>query len=298
MAEADLGDAARLVGYAFQPRLVPARDAEYQRLVRSWPSRPELQRAVETIVDGLGLWVVAVDASAGIVCAAEDGSPFELKLGDFLRQARAEAQWGQRVGFAVSMLAVWRLCYPRPSHLDDRERAPRVSRDEVITYLDGLCARLDEAAEADGEQVDPPVDEPQLERAWRAFERRSKSARTNDGRRSPRTTTALVARVLEWMVDQGLLDKVNDEEGGTYRARPRLRVLVRELAATSVYEEVVRLEAGGEAGGAPAGAPPQAPEPPEHPEHPAPPEHPEHPEHPAPPPPPEQPGAHAAARQQ
>jgi hypothetical protein len=243
-APSDLSDAALLLRYAFQPRLLPARDATYLRIVRSWPTRPGLQRAAESIADGLGIWIVTVDATAGIVCAAESDSPFELKMGDFLRQARAESQWGQRVVFAVALLAVWRLCYPRPAHLDDPERVPRISCDEVIAYVDGLCTRLDEAAEVAGEEVDPPLDEPELERAWRAWQRRSKSARTPDGRRSPRTTTALVARALEWMVEQGLLDQVNDDEGGTYRARPRLRVLVREAAATAVYETVVRLAAG------------------------------------------------------
>ena len=44
-----------------------------------------------------------------------------------------------------------------------------------------------------------------------------------------------------WMVDQGLLGRVGDGGGGTYRSRPRLRVLVRELAGSAVYAEVLAL---------------------------------------------------------
>lgn len=237
----DVADAARLVRFACQPRLLPSKDAEYQRLVRDWPNRPGLQTAAETIAASLGVWIVTVEPAVGVVACAETDSPFELKLGDFMRQARAESQWGQRVAFAVTLLATWRLCFPQAAHLDDPRRVGRVSTDELIDYVTGLCARLDEAAEETGEDVDPPADEPGLERSWRAWSRRGVTARTPDGRLSSRTTSAIVSRTLGWMVDQGLLEKRNDDAGGTYLTRPRLRVLVRELAGTEVFREVVEL---------------------------------------------------------
>jgi hypothetical protein len=252
---ADTVDAAKLVRFALQPRLLPSRDAEYQRLVREWPNRPELQAATEAVADALGVWIVAVDPAAGAVACAENDSPFELRIGDFMRQARAENQWGQRVAFAVTMLAAWRLCFPQPAHLDDPRRVGRVSADELIDFVNGLCDRLDEAADAAGDEVDPPVDEPGLERAWRAWRRRGTTARTPDGRLSSRTTSAIVARTLGWMVDQGLLEKASDDAGGTYRSRPRLRILVREVAASEVYEEVLALAATPAPDRAPAGEP-------------------------------------------
>lgn len=239
--DADVVDAARLVRFGCQPRLLPAKDADYQRLTREWATRPTLQAAVETIADALGVWVLAVDPTVGVVACPERDSPFELRIGDFMRQARAENQWGQRVVFAVTLLATWRLCFPQPAHLDDPGRVGRVSADELIDYVNGLAARLDEAADQAGDEIDPPVDEPGLERSWRAWLRRGATARTPDGRRSSRTTSAIVARTLGWMVEQGLLDKVNDDGGGTYRSRPRLRVLVREVAGSAVYAEVVAL---------------------------------------------------------
>jgi hypothetical protein len=245
--DVDVADAARLVRFACQPRLLPARDVEYQRLVRDWPSRPGLQAAAEQIANALGVWIVDVDPTVGVVACAEAEGPFELRIGDFMRQARAEAQWGQRVVFAVTMLAAWRLCFPQAQHLDDPTRVGRLTADELIEYVNGLCARLDEAADAAGEDVDPPVDEPGLELAWRAWQRRGTTARTPDGRRSSRTTSAIVARTLGWMVDQGLLDKVNEDANGTYRTRPRLRALVRELAGSAVYAEVLALTGDGEA---------------------------------------------------
>ncbi len=243
--DADVVDAARLVRFGCQPRLLPAKDAEYQRLVREWPTRQSLQTAAEAIAEALGVWILAVDPTVGMVACPERDSPFELRIGDFMRQARAENQWGQRVVFAVTLLATWRLCFPQPAHLDDPGRVGRVSSDELVDYVNGLSARLDAAAEEAGDEVDPPVDEPGLERAWRAWLRRGTTARTPDGRRSPRTTSAIVARSLGWMVDQGLLDKVNDDGGGTYRSRPRLRVLVREVAGSAVYEEVVAMSETG-----------------------------------------------------
>lgn len=237
----DVADAARLLRYACTPKLLPTKEPAYLELVRSWPQRPDLQRAAEEMAGELGLWIVAVEPSTGVICCAEGGSPFEVTVGDFLRAARAEQQWGMRVVFGLTLLAAWRLCYPKPGHLDDPERAPRLSADELVAYVDGLCARLDAHVEALEVDVDPPVDEPELERAWRSWVRRSKTARTPDGRRSPRTTSALVSKALEWMAEQGLLEKRNDAEGGTYLARPRLRVLVKEVAASTLYGEVVRL---------------------------------------------------------
>lgn len=239
--DADFGDAATLLRFGLQPRLLPARDAEYLRLTREWATRPRLQQVTEQLAGGLGLWVLTVDPQAGVVCCGEGGGPFELSVGDFLRQARAETQWAQRVVFAVALLAAWRLCFPRSAHLDDPERVARFSHQELLAYVDGLCDRLDEAVEATGEDVEPPIDEPGLERSWRAWQRRGKAARTYDGRRSSRTTGAIVSRALEWMVDQGLLDKRSDDEGGTFIARPRLRLLVREAAGTAVYAELLRL---------------------------------------------------------
>lgn len=241
MVDTDLRDAAALLRYGLQPRLLPARDPEYLRLTKSWASRPHLQEVTEQLADGLGLWLLAVDPQAGVVCCGESGGPFEVALGDFLRQARAETQWAQRVVFAVALLAAWRLCYPRAAHLQDAERVARFSHAELIAYVDGLCDRLDQAVEATEDDVEPPVDSPGLERSWRAWQRRGKAARTPDGRRSSRTTGALVSRSLEWMVEQGLLDQRSEEEGGTYAARPRLRLLVREVAGTAVYAELLRL---------------------------------------------------------
>jgi len=244
----DLGDAAALLRFGLQPRLLPARDPEYLRLTRSWAARPQLQQVTEQLAEGLGLWVLAVDPQAGVICCGEVGGPFDVSMGDFLRQARAETQWAQRVVFAVALLAAWRLCYPRSAHLDDPERVARLSQQELLAYVDGLCDRLDEAVEALGDDVEPPVDQPGLERSWRAWERRGKAARTPDGRRSSRTTGAIVSRALEWMVDQGLLDRRSDNEGGTFVARPRLRLLVREVAGTAVYTELLRFAERDEVG--------------------------------------------------
>ncbi len=239
--ESDLRDATALLRFGLQPRLLPARDQEYLRLARAWATRPGLRQVTEEIAEGLGLWVLAVDPQAGVVCCSEAGSPFEVSMGDFLRQARAEGQWAQRVVFAVALIATWRLCYPTSAHLDDAGRVARLSQQELLAYVDGLCDRLDEVVDATGDDVEPPMEQPGLERSWRAWQRRGKVARTPDGRRSSRTTGAVVSRALEWMVDQGLLELRSDDEGGTFVARPRLRLLVREAAGTAVYTELLRL---------------------------------------------------------
>lgn len=55
---------------------------------------------------------------------------------------------------------------------------------------------------------------------------------------------------MEWMADQGLLERVaKAEDPDTYLPRPRLRVLVREVAASHIYEQVVAFEAPTEGDG-------------------------------------------------
>ena len=60
-------------------------------------------------------------------------------------------------------------------------------------------------------------------------------------RRNPYTTVAIISKALSWLIDQGLAQKVSEEDGGTYRALPRFRILVRELSGGELYADVLRL---------------------------------------------------------
>lgn len=239
----DAADAARLIAYALTPKLTPGGDnsGEYARLVSRFIGDTTFARAVEDVADGLCLWLVTVDPGVGVVACAEEDSSFALALRDYARQTKSENRMDLRVTHGLAFIAIARICYPQPHHLEAVDRTTRVTVTEVEEYLRRLCARLDERAATDELDVDPPIDQPTLERTWRAFKRRASASRTGDGRQNSHTTTAIIGKALAWLVDQGLAQKVSDGEGGTFRALPRFRILVRELAGGALYADVLAL---------------------------------------------------------
>jgi hypothetical protein len=239
----DASDAGRLLAYATKPRLTPGGEptGDYSRVVARFAAEASFARVVEEVAEGLGLWLLAVDPIVGAIACAEEDSSFAMGLRDYARQTRTENRVDLRVAHGLAFVAIARLCYPQPNHLEAIDRIARVTVNDVEDYLRRLCARLDERAAADDLDVDPPLDQPLLERTWRAFQRRASVARTDDARRNSYTTVAIVAKALAWLVDQGLTQKVSEEEGGTYRALPRFRILVRELSGGELYADVLRI---------------------------------------------------------
>lgn len=239
----DASDGARLLAYAMRPKLTPGGEpsGDYGSLVARYAAETSFAKVVEDVADGLGLWLVTVDPIVGAVACAEDGSSFAMGLRDYARQTRTEGRMDLRVTHGLAFVAIARLCYPQPNHVEAVDRIARVTVNDIEEYLRRLCARLDERAAADELDVDPPVDEPLLERTWRAFQRRASAARTGDARRNSYTTVAIIGKALAWLADNGLAQKVSDEDGGTYRALPRFRVLVRALSGGELYSNVLRI---------------------------------------------------------
>lgn len=239
----DVTDGACLLSYAMRPKLTPGGEpsGDYGRLVARYAAETSFAKVVEDIADGLGLWLVAVDPIVGAVACAEEGSSFAMGLRDYARQTRTESRMDLRVTHGLAFIAIARLCYPQPNHVEAVDRIARVTLNDTEEYLRRLCARLDERAAADELDVDPPIDQPLLERTWRAFQRRASASRTGDARRNSYTTVAIIGKALAWLADNGLAQKVSDENGGTYRALPRFRVLVRELSGGELYSDVLRI---------------------------------------------------------
>lgn len=100
---------------------------------------------------------------------------------------------------------------------------------------------LSAKAVAAEETGDPLEESPELERVWRVYLRRPETALTKDGRIAPSTTQGIITKALRFLVDQGFLAKMNDEDGGTYRTTPRYQIQVRELAAERAFTELLAL---------------------------------------------------------
>lgn len=236
---ADVADAARLVGLGLQPRLLPARDAEYAELIRRYRDDPPFARLADAVATGLGLIVLEVSPRAGMAVAAAEDSVFAVRMGDYARRAASDS--GDRFLHGLAHLATAALAFPRPEDLADDGYIGRVTVHGVDAFVRQACRRLEERAEESGDNTDPASDAPGLEAAWRVYARRSATGATKDARRLASSTTGIIGKAVAFLVDSGFLQRTGDEGGGTYRTTARYQLQVRDMAATAAMAELLDL---------------------------------------------------------
>ncbi|GAA3887404.1 hypothetical protein [Streptomyces sedi] len=239
LTPADAADAARLVSFGLQPKLPPARDADYAALLRRYQEEPPFARVADAVAGGLGLVVLEVSPRAGMAVAAAEDSVFAVRMGEYARRATAETT--DRFLHGLAHLAVAALAFPRPADLADDDYLGRITVNGVESFVRHACERLAERAAERGENTDPASEEPGLEAAWRVYVRRSATGATKDARRLAGSTTGIVGKAVAFLADSGFLHRVGDEQGGTYRTTPRYQLQVRELATTAALTELTDL---------------------------------------------------------
>ncbi|RAJ31944.1 hypothetical protein K353_06056 [Kitasatospora sp. SolWspMP-SS2h] len=254
ISPADVTEAARLVSFGLQAKLLPARDAEYGELVRRYREDPPFGRLADAVATGMGLVVLEVSARAGMAVAAAEDSVFAVRMGDYARRAATEST--DRFLHGLAHLAVAALAFPRPEDLADDGYLGRVTVNGVDAFVRQACRRLEERAEAEGANTDPASDAPGLEAAWRVWARRSATGATKDARRLSGSTTGIVSKAVSFLVDSGFLQKTSDDSGGTYRTTARYQLQVRDLAGSAAMAELLDLGVVPVGDGTPTLAPP------------------------------------------
>ncbi|NBM21254.1 hypothetical protein GUY61_38325 [Streptomyces sp. GC420] len=239
MTPADAADAARLVAFGLQPKLLPARDAEYAELLRRHREDPQFARLADAVAAGLGLVVLEVSPRAGMAVTAAEDSVFAVRMGDYARRASADS--GDRFLHGLAHLAVAALAFPRPEDLADDGYIGRITVNGVDAFVRQACRRLEERAEEQGENTDPVSDAPGLEAAWRIWARRSSTGATKDARRLAGSTTGIVAKAVVFLTDSGFLQRTGDESGGSYRTTARYQLQVRDMAGSAAMAELLDL---------------------------------------------------------
>ncbi|MGP3953089.1 hypothetical protein [Streptomyces sp. 7N604] len=236
---ADAADAARLVAFGLQPRLIPARDAEYAELLRRHREDPAFARLADAVAAGLGLVVLEVSTRAGMAVAAAEDSVFAVRMGDYARRASSDS--ADRFLHGLAHLAIAALAFPRPDDLADDGYIGRITVNGVDAFVRQACRRLEERAEAAGENTDPTTDAPGLEAAWRVWARRSATGATKDARRLAGSTTGIVGKAVAFLTDSGFLQRTGDEAGGAYRTTARYQLQVRDMAGSAAMAELLEL---------------------------------------------------------
>jgi len=236
---ADAADAARLVSFGLQPKLLPARDAEYAALLRRYHEDPAFGRVADAVATGFGLVVLEVSARAGMAVTAAEDSVFAVRMGDYARRASADS--ADRFLHGLAHLAVAAMAFPRPEDLADDGYIGRLSVNGVDTFVRQACRRLEERAERDGENTDPSTDAPGLEGAWRVYARRSSTGATKDTRRLAGSTTGIVGKAVAFLTDSGFLQRTGDDAGGSYRTTARYQLQVRDMAGHASMAALLEL---------------------------------------------------------
>ncbi|QNP62244.1 hypothetical protein [Streptomyces genisteinicus] len=239
LTPADAADAARLVSFGLQPRLLPARDAEYGELLRRYREDTGFARLADAVATGLGLVVLEVSPRAGMAVTAAEDSVFAVRMGDYARRASSES--ADRFLHGLAHLAVAAMAFPRPEDLADDGYIGRITVNGVDAFVRQACRRLEERADADGENTDPATDAPGLEAAWRVYARRSTTGATKDARRLAGSTTGIIGKAVGFLTDSGFLQRTGDDAGGAYRTTARYQLQVRDMAGSAAMAELLEL---------------------------------------------------------
>ncbi|GEB61689.1 hypothetical protein [Streptomyces gardneri] len=236
---ADAADAARLVSFGLQPKLLPARDAEYTELLRRYREDPAFARLADAVATGLGLVVLEVSPRAGMAVTAGEDSVFAVRMGDYARRASTDS--ADRFLHGLAHLAVATMAFPRPEDLADDAYIGRLTVNGVDAFVRQACLRLEQRAEEQGENTDPASDAPGLEAGWRIYARRSATGATKDARRLAGSTTGIVGKAAAFLTDSGFLQRTGDEGGGSYRTTARYQLQVRDMAGSAAMAELLEL---------------------------------------------------------
>jgi hypothetical protein len=239
LTPADAADAARLVSFGLQPKLLPARDAEYTGLLRRYREDPAFARIADAVATGFGLIVLEVSPRAGMAVTAGEDSLFAVRMGEYARRAATDA--GDRFLHGLAHLAVAAMAFPRPEDLADDGYIGRLTVNGVDAFVRQACRRLEEQAEEHGENTDPSTDAPGLEAGWRIYARRSATGATKDARRLAGSTTGIVGKAVAFLTDSGFLQRTGDDAGGAYRTTARYQLQVRDMAGHAAMAELLKL---------------------------------------------------------
>ncbi|MFB7313439.1 hypothetical protein [Streptomyces sp. NPDC056192] len=236
---ADAADAARLVAFGLQPKLLPARDAEYAELLRRYREETPFARLADAVATGLGLVVLEVSTRAGMAVTAGEDSVFAVRMGDYARRASSDS--ADRFLHGLAHLAVAAMAFPRPEDLADDAYIGRITVNGIDAFVRQACHRLEERAEEHGDNTDPATDAPGLEAAWRIYARRSATGATKDARRLAGSTTGIVGKAVAFLTDSGFLQRTGDDAGGAFRTTARYQLQVRDMAGTAAMAELLEL---------------------------------------------------------
>jgi hypothetical protein len=230
-----LRDIGELLAWASRPTQTPGRDDDYDRVVRRYLDEPEFADAADAVLIGAGLRLT-VDERDGAIVIADATSPLRYTTADIIKRSTIQ----QRAVVGVILLAVARVAYPDSGLLDDPDRRPVFTTQNVVDALDRAAQ-----VHADDAATDADLDGATIE-LWRRWLEIAE-ARPNAERLSAKDRAGVVAKVCRFLVETGHLQEVATTDRGTWKARSRFRHAVMAIGEdTDLFRMVNGLVASGE----------------------------------------------------
>lgn len=220
--------AGRLIHWGLQGRARPAQEEDYRRLLEKYLDQSDFRELTRDVARGLGLQVL--DAGPlGLVLGTSSESAFAYKPADFRNTPRAE----DRLLDGLVQAAIAATVFPRSQDLEEDPGVarPPVTVDEVDATLRSLCDRLGEKA-----KTGPDPEATGLYEAWRVYRQRLSVMETGDERAATRATRRVIETALERLTQFGCFS--HPESKDTYQPTWRYQVLVKELAARSLWTRI------------------------------------------------------------
>jgi hypothetical protein len=238
-ARDDARDAGLLLRYALG-RSSPARSDAYTRLLDRYHSDPDLRTAFDETASGLGLRVLAIDRSTGLVLTAEPDSP--LAVTDTRQWLRIRGVSDRLVyGVALGGVAAW--CYPNARSLREpgTRRVTAVDADKLIREHAAVLESGEAAAAGT------------LGHAWSEYARRTQVAETDGGRLRRDCAVRMCEDALAMLAAFGLVvaDKTVPPprpELGVWRSTDRFRAHVASGGGPLAWQTIVSSPVPGGAG--------------------------------------------------
>ena len=236
----DVFRAATLIQWGLQPRVRPIQNTEYRELIHEYLNRSDFRDVVAEMSDGLGLYVLNV-SDHGIVLSPREESVFWMRASEF-RPGNSSAD--MRLLDGLVQIAIAATIFPRAQDLEDDVNQARlpVTVEEIDDALRAICDRLKKQF-AD---VDPNMDDIRtgLYDAWRVYDNALSARETKDGREVRSTTPRIIKYNLERLKEFGCFTPTRYAGKEAWQPTRRYNVLVQELAASRLFDEVMRIKNG------------------------------------------------------
>ena len=236
----DVFRAASLIQWGLQPRMRPLQNAEYRELVREYMNRSEFRDVVAEMSDGLGLYVLNV-SEHGIVLTPREGSVFWMRPSEL--RTGSSATTDRRLLDGIVQVTIAATVFPRARDLEDDVNRPRppVTVDEIDDTLRAICASL----KKEFANADPDMDDVRtgIYDAWRVYDSTLAVRETKDGREASSTSTRIIKYNLEKLKEYGCFSETRYAGKDAWQPTRRYNVLVQDLAASRIYDEIMRIQA-------------------------------------------------------